>query len=407
MLLSAFKRTRYVIAVAVLVVFAGCGTVESPKTAAPAGVHRVAGGFNSAPQEEFEFADGRIIGHQNLKNPQAIDVKYNDGGTEVIGTVPTVQDQVRRANYAALAPFCRTAPCLTVNYDDHFYAFSTLDGQALIDTELWVFVDLDAKQDALKFQGCEQGSIYSSSDLKSLMDVMGNPRQSETASSEKDVTRSLLVDDKLWRRFPVCDWRHRVGLDAAYPQPPDEGKVRIVPASHSHGEYVEVKADKGVFVDVYLDEDPHRLNKVVFKSPKASFSYRPVYNESDCPTLDRCEHAVTGPLKQPDRFDLHSLDDEPLAQSRIFEVDDTVGGIKSYDGCAGGRLYSGKNRDEVEREVKEALENPAPPPVKGAPVLGTPETSESGDTVIPDAFCDWTYRRKQAQALMNKSQGTR
>ena len=80
---------------------------------------------------------------------------------------------------------------------------------------------------------------------------------------------------------------------------------------------------------------------------------------------------------------------------------------KSYDGCAGGRLYSGKNRDEVEREVKEALENPAPPPVKGAPVLGTPETSESGDTVIPDAFCDWTYRRKQAQALMNKSQGTR
>ena len=74
-----------------------------------------------------------------------------------------------------MAPFCRTAPCLTVNYDDHFYAFSTLDGQALIDTELWVFVDLDAKQDALKFQGCEQGSIYSSSDLKSLMDVMGKP----------------------------------------------------------------------------------------------------------------------------------------------------------------------------------------------------------------------------------------
>ena len=68
-------------------------TVESPKTAAPAGVHRVAGGFNSAPQEEFEFADGRIIGHRNLKNPQAIDVKYNDGGTEVIGTVPTVQDR--------------------------------------------------------------------------------------------------------------------------------------------------------------------------------------------------------------------------------------------------------------------------------------------------------------------------
>ncbi len=43
-------------------------------------------------------------------------------------------------------------------------------------------------------------------------------------------------------------------------------------------------------------------------------------------------------------------------------------------------------------------------PVKGTPMLGAPETSGSGDVVIPDAFCDWTYRRQQAQALMNKSQ---
>jgi len=274
-----------------------------------------------------------------------------------------------------------------------------------MDTELWVFTNLDAKEDALKFQGCYQGKIYGSSDLKTLMDVLEALEQPGGASSES-AAKYLVTEDKLTKRFPICDWRHRVGLDAAYPQPPNEAKVRIVPASHSHLRYAEAKADKGVVVDVYFDEDKRRLDHFVFKSPKASFSYRPVYNESDCPTLDRCEHALSGPLKQPDRFDIRSLDDEPLSQSRTFEVNDTVNRIKYFDGCAGGRLYSGKNRDEVENEVKIALENPAPPPVKGAPMLGAPETSESGDIVIPDSFCDWTYRRKQAQALMNKSQGT-
>jgi hypothetical protein len=221
------------------------------------------------------------------------------------------------------------------------------------------------------------------------------------AKSDPEVAKYLLTDDALVRRLPVCKWRHRIGLEAAYPAPANPEHVRIVPASHSRQRYVEAKGKEGA-VDVYVDEDHKRLERIVFTSPKSSFSYRPVYNESDCPTFERCEHVAAGPGRHPDRFDLRSLDGEPLSQSRIFAVDDTVSGIRYYDGCAGGRLYSGKNRQTVENEVKIALENPAPPPVKGAPPLGAPETSESGDIVIPDTFCDWTSRRQQAQELMKK-----
>ncbi|HLX37545.1 MAG TPA: hypothetical protein VKR29_07065, partial [Candidatus Binataceae bacterium] len=69
------------------------------------------------------------------------------------------------------------------------------------------------------------------------------------------------------------------------------------------------------------------------------------------------------------------------------------------------RLYTGKNRKEIEREIQEAIANPAPPPKKGAPVFGAPETSESGDTVIPDTFCDWAFRRQQVQSIQ-KSQAS-
>ena len=175
-----------------------------------------------------------------------------------------------------------------------------------------------------------------------------------------------------------------------------------MPASHSHLKYVEAKGDKGG-VDIYVDEDHRRIDHMAFISPKGSFSYRPVYEGNDCPTFERCEHAAAGPEKQPSRFDIRSLDGEPLSQSRIFEVNDSVSGIKYYNGCAGGRLYSGKNRQTVESELKVALESPEPPPAKGAPMLGAPETSESGDVVIPDTFCDWSFRRQQAE-MAKKSQ---
>ncbi len=403
MLLSIIKRTYCFIAVAVLLALTGCAARQVPPSASvPNGLHHVEASFRFPAFDEFKYADGIIVGYRDLKSPSSMDIKYNDGDRQVIGTQPIGQDEVQRTNYAALAPFCRTAACVTVNYNDHFYAFSPLDSQALMDTELWVFTDLDAKEHALKFQGCYQGKIYSSSNLQTLMDVLESVEQPGGVSSDSGA-KYLVSEDKLTRRFPICDWRHRVGLDAIYPQPPNEAKVRFVPASHSHGAYVETKADHGVFVDVYLDDDHRQLNKIVFKSAKGSLMFRPLYDSNDCPILDRCEHFALGPEKQPDRFDLHSLDDEPLSQSRIFAVNDTIGHVTYYDGCAGGRLYSGKNRDEVEREVKDALANPAPPPVKGAPVFGAPETSESGDVVIPDAFCDGTYRRQQAQALMKKS----
>ena len=335
-------------------------------------------------------------------------VNYNDGAVLMVRTTPDLQSSIAHENLRVALSLCRQNPafdCPHIKYRDRYYGLVPRDGRDWPDSETWTLIDFNASTDAVKYQACRDGRLYSAYDSKTLMDLMdkveGDPA---AAKSDPEVKKYLLSDDALVLRLPVCNWRHRIGLDAAFPAPPNPAHLRIVPASHSHLKYVEAKDDKGGGVDVYLDEDQRRLDRIVFKSPKASFSYRPVYNESDCPTLDRCEHAVTGPTKQPDRFDLRSLDDEPLSQSRIFEVNDTVNRIKYYDGCAGGRLYTGKNRAEVESEVKVALENPAPPPLKGAPRLGAPETSESGDIVIPDAFCDWTYRREQAQALMKKSQ---
>jgi len=335
-----------------------------------------------------------------------VEVEYTDGAILWIWATPELENETSRENLQTLKFVNRnTVWAPNIKYRDRFYGIGPLDGRDWMDAELWILVDFNAKQDAIKYQACRDGRYYSAPDLKTLMDTVDRiERDPAGAKSDPEVGKHLVTDDALIRRLPVCNWRHRIGIEAAYPPPPNPAHLRIVPASHSHLKYVEAKDDKGGGVDVYVDEGKRRLDRFVFKSPKASFSYRPVYNESDCPTLDRCEHALSGPLKQPDRFDLRSLDDEPVSQSRIFEVDDTVNRTKYYDGCAGGRLYSGKNRDEVEREVKDALESPAPPPVKGAPMLGAPETSESGDIVIPDAFCDWTYRRQQAQALIKKSQ---
>jgi hypothetical protein len=402
--LRLFKSLRYLFPIALLVVFIGCATQQAVPD--KNGITHVPGRFIGASHDEFKFTDGTVITNGNPDVTHWAEVKYSDGA-EI--SIHFQRDfGYGQDTWAAFDKACAgAARCPLINYEDRLYAVAPLDERDWMDSETWMLIAFDEYdfKNAIKYQACRDNHYYSAADSKTLMDVVDKVETNPTgAKSDPEVTKHLVTDDALLRRLPVCDWRRRIGIEAVYPPPPNEGKAKIVPASHTRPGYAEAKGDKGIIVDVYFSEDRRRLDRVVFKSPKASFSYRPVYNESDCPTLDRCEHAVTGPLKQPDRFDLHSLDDEPLSQSRIFEVDDTVGGIKSYHGCAGGRLYTGKNRDQVEREVKEALENPAPPPVKGAPVLGAPETSESGDTVIPDAFCDWTYRRKQAQALM-KSQG--
>jgi hypothetical protein len=407
-LLSYFKSIFRPVAVAVLVALAGCAS-EQPSQALvdKNGIRHIPARWPDSARDEFKFSDGTLIMHGNPQAPSRVEVDYNDGTVLTIWASAEFEYGIDHDSLRAFELACKNAQnCPQIKYQERHYGIGPMDGRNWMDSELWMLADFNAAKDAIKYQACRDDHFYSAPDSKTLMDVVDKVESDPAAAkSDPEVEKLLATDDAPIRRLPICNWRHRVGLEVAYPPPSNEGKVRVVPASHSRREYVEAKADKGVVLDVYLDKDQRRLDRIVFKSPKASFSYRPVYNESDCPTtLDRCKHAVTGPTKQPDRFDLRSLDDEPLSQSRIFEVNDTVNRIKYFDGCAGGRLYTGKNRDEVESEVKIALENPAPPPLKGAPMLGAPETSESGDIVIPDAFCDWTYRREQAQALMKKSQ---
>jgi hypothetical protein len=392
---------------------AGCAADQTrPAVVDKNGVRHISGRWNAAPQDEFKSSQGTVVFVGNPNQWRTASIKYEDGTVASLyfGTLMATPEAQREFQEAC----GNVSRCPQVGYQDHSYAIAPLDGRDWPDSELWMLIkirtykdtiDSGVYNDTIQYQACRNGEYYGAPDLKALMDTMDKVDAHPAAvHGDPDVAKYLIVDAALIRRLPVCTWRHRVGFDAVYPAPLGAMNVRVVPASHSRMEYVEVKGDKGNGIAVYVDQSNQRLDRFVFKSPQSSSTLRPVYNETDCPTFNRCEHFVVGPDQKPNRFDIRSLDDEPLIQSRVFEVNDTFTHINYYDGCAGGRLYTGKNRDQVEREVKEALENPAPPPVKGAPVLGAPETTESGDTVIPDAFCDWTYRRKQAQALM-KSQG--
>jgi hypothetical protein len=406
--LFSIKPIFRLIATAVLVVLTGC-TPEQPSQAdlAKRGFYEVPGRFMAASHDELKLSHATLLtfNHPDLETSKGgrAEVKYDDGADLLLWAPPELENETGRQNLQTLKFVNRnTVWTPIVKYQDPYYGVGPLDGRDWMDSEIWILVDINATKNAIKYQACREDRFYSAPDSKTLMDVVDRvERDPAAAKSDPEVKKYLLTDDALVRRLPVCNWRHRIGLEGAYPPPPNPA-VRVMPASHTRLGYAEAKGDKGAVVDVYIDEDKQRLDRVLFKSPKGSFSWRPVYADSDCPTIDRCEHVTAGPGKQPDRFEVRSLDDEPLSQSRIFAVDDTVSGIRYYDGCAGGRLYSGKNRQTVEGEIKVALENPAPPPVKGAPPLGAPETSESGDIVIPDTFCDWTSRRQQAQELMKK-----
>ncbi len=352
--------------------------------------------------QKFKFVGGTFSSTSDPPTDKSVVVKYDDGA--VLTTVWSARSRpgVNHESVNAFESLYSNPPnCPELQYEDRFYGVAPIDGRQWMDTETWLLADFNASADPLKYQACRDGHIYSAPDSKTLMDVVDKVESDPaSAKSAPEVTKYLLADDALVLRLPVCNWRHRIGLDAVYPLPTSVAKIRIVPASHARLKYLEALGDKKGGVDVYLDEDHRRIDHFVFNSPKGSFSLRPVYSETDCPLLDRCEHMALGFEKQQDLFDLRSLDDEPLFQSRLFEVRNTLDGTKRYDGCAGGRLYVGKNRQIIENEIKIALENPASPPPAGAPVLGTPAISESGDTVIPDAFCDWTARTRLMQAAM-------
>ncbi len=390
--LSSTKLTTRLIVIAAVFALAGCAATQPPSA-------------ENNPRPEFKFAGGTFSSVSDPPTDTSVEVKYDDGA--ILKTVQSARfgSGVHNGSVNAFEALCKNPPnCPEVQYQDRFYGVGPIDGRNWMDTELWLLGDFNASSDGLKYQACRNGHIYSAGDLKTLMDVIDKVESNPAgAKSDPEVAKQLVTDDALVLRLPVCNWRHRIGLEAVYPPPANAAKVRIVPASHTRFAYVEAKGDNGG-VDIYIDTDHRRIDRFVFTSSKGSFSLRPVYSETDCPLLDRCEHMTLELGKHQDLLDIRSLDDEPLSQSRLFEVRNTRDGTKQYDGCAGGRLYAGKNRQTVESEIKIALENPAPPRPQGAPMLGAPAISESGDTVIPDGFCDWTVRTRQMQAAM-KNQG--
>lgn len=391
-------------AISSLIAFASCTTRSAPNEN---GVVHVTSPIPDKSHDESKFPEGVVVTHGDPDVSHWARVRYNNG--DEVDILFGLGEGRGLSTGDAFEAACKNyANCPYAKYQLRYYGIVPMDGQDWMDTNLWMLVGFDSYTDSdkIKYQACRGGKFYSASDLETLMDVLDKLDDDATAaSSDPEVKKHLLSEDSLERHMPVCHWRHRVALDVAYPVKPGSAHVRIVPASHTHAKYVEIRDDKGNGVEVYVDEGEKRIEKFVFVSAKASATLRPIYEGNDCPTLERCEHFAYGPAQKPDRFDMRSVDGEPLFNSRVFEVNDTLDGIKVYDGCAGGRLYSGKNRDQVEREVQEAIANPAPPTKKESPVFGAPETSESGDTVIPDSFCDWAFRRHQIEAMKNAQAG--
>src|SRR5689334_12107086 len=113
----------------------------------------------------------------------------------------------------------------------------------------------------------------------------GEAADSTPGAKESTVTISSLNDERL----PVCNWRHRVGLDKVLPAPDYVAYTRVVPAYDQHLGHVDVTAPSGS-VHVYYDT-AHRLKKIETIAKNHSIVLQTPAADADCDRLDKCSHA--------------------------------------------------------------------------------------------------------------------
>lgn len=362
----------------------GCAAFDSHESSNTAGA---AGRSNAAPSGRLAIPGG-IVSWQEV--PLAVTLQYDDGQ----------MFDIQQLNYGRVTNWIDTDAAVRV-YDHKItanYEIASLDGRPVFDSELWTtrrpVVNhvgpkfLDASRTTLEnvYQGCKEDKVYTSSSLAPLMRVLnGEAADSTSAGKASTVITSSLSDERL----PVCNWRHRVGLDALLPAPDYIAHSKVVPAYDQHLGHIDVTTPDGS-IHIYFDT-ARRLKKIETEARNHSIAVKTPEGDADCDRLDKCSRAeMTIDHKT---VMLHSLDERPMSQSRLYESSDQSG-VKAYYACQGGKLYVTKTLSSAESELKIAEQNPASasdrkgPPVdfKGA------MTTESGVVVIPDRFCNWDYR---------------
>ena len=288
------------------------------------------------------------------------------------------------------------------------------DGRAWADSELWVIskeeplpvgpeiLGLSRPSRVLTFQGCKEGKIYSSRYLPALMSVLEGEKTANKGSppppggdskSERDV---YVVGDVDSTRMPVCNWRHRIGLDKVIPAPKST-MVKLVPASEQTPQHIEITTEKSVTIDWFANDSP--LDQMKFKLPSGhSLTIKPRYGTSNCPDLPNCEEAAV--IVDGTTLIEQSLDAQPLNKSRLWKIFNPLGGPTTYEACAGGTYFSGRNRSQVEAALATIDKKSSP---QQDMVLDQTAGAFAPADVLARAtpICDWTERAKLYQKMID------
>jgi hypothetical protein len=392
---------------------ASCSTEQPPQqtSSAPTGVRVIDGGvFGGGPHQEFDFKGGTIIAYYDFHKPESFDVHYNDG--TVVELRPLVN--------VSRCPDLLT--CIAVHYwttGDEMIV--SRDNRQWADTELWAirkvaphpvgpaFLGMSRSSPVLSFEGCKEGKIYSSGSMPSLMSVLEGEKSANAgppppsgiydAKNEREVH---LVGDVDSTRMPVCNWRHRIGLDKLIPAPKST-MTKLVPASEKTPQHLEAKTEQSVTIDWFANKTP--LDQLIIKLPNGhSISIKPQYGSPNCPDFKNCgELAVT---KDNTTIIQQALDGRSMNKSRLWKEFNPLGGPTTYAACAGGTIFSGRNRAQVEAALAGAEKTSSP---QQDMVLdeGSGEFLPADVKAIATPICDWTQRDKAYQKMIDAAKKAR
>lgn len=389
-------------------VLAACATEQPPPQATPPakGLRVVEGrAFSSSPYVEFDFKGGTIAAYEDFHKPYFIEVRYYDG------TVTQLSSGLLRVKGC---PDLNT--CTAVNYGPPGEVIVSRDGRPWADSELWAiakdephpvgpaFLGMSRSSPVATFQGCKEGKIYGSRDLPALMSVLEGeksandgapPRSGGDSKSEHEVYLVGEVDNT---RMPVCNWRHRIGLDKVIPAP-KWIRAKLVPASEETPRHLEVTNDKSVTIDWFANDTP--FDRMTIKLANGhSISIAPRYGTGNCPDFSDCgEVAVT---KDGTTLIQQSLDGQPMNKSKLWKVYNPLGGPAIYAACAGGTYFSGRDRSQVEAALA-GIEKKSSPQQDMVLDEASGAFVPANVTALSTPMCDWTERAKTYQKMIDSA----
>jgi hypothetical protein len=403
------KRGCGALIVIASIAIASCATNQSiqssPSAASSPGIRTVEGRLlvGPGPHVEVPFKGGTLSASPDFNKPYSVRVKMDDSKTEFGAN-----------SFDRGCPKLETCTSIHTHwlgaYDEQIVSG---DGRPWPDTEMWAVVrDVDApvgpkvlgmtrSHKTIAFEGCTSGKIYSSANSPALMSVL----EGETSAPTTHPPQSLegdknvyFVDNAKDDPRPVCNWRHRVGLDAVLPAPKTTA-ARFYSASEKTPAHVEVVA-KSATIDLFVSKK--QIDKISIHAASGhSMTIKPMYGTSDCLDGSHCEEVEV----TTDNATVlqKSLDGQTLGRSRLWEISSPDGGPKIYQACTNGAVYSGRILSEVEAVLagqagKEAVQEdmvidpkaglPAPP---GVATQATP-------------LCDWAEREKKLREAVAEAQ---